>query len=393
MATPNFNYDITPRGPIIPKDAFTAGNPTGKEVKEGFEFADQIMRNRERAQQAEQNYKIAEQSFNEKTLSIQEARNLIKSVPNSSVTDADIDTFLMPYRTIGRVPRIDLDKYITNIAQKPEEITIIGTANYKKGDKVPATRTEESLDDPAQYTRTIARDGQYRISMEKKTGKYNYAWIGERDTYAQDERRDRQSEKSEEKFKERVIAQFNKIRTDKRMTELSKQLDAMRGVEQLVDASKDNTIATQAIGIRLPRALGEVGNLTEAEQTRYVSSPQVYQNLKDKIGRYFQGRSSEATREEILELSNILSSLAETKKKELTSEYVDNLANTYKREPAAIALMLGLDFETEYIPKEERVALERAKRGASSVSAPADKDKAATNKRVTKSGAEYVVEK
>jgi hypothetical protein len=99
------------------------------------------------------------------------------------------------------------------------------------------------------------------------------------------------------------------------------QLDDVAAV-----AKAGNTVASSAMGVKMARAMGEVGVLTESDITRYVQSGQLARGAADKLTRWIKGRPTEATIEEIQQIGSVLRDSFNTKVQPIYDRYINRLS-------------------------------------------------------------------
>lgn len=101
----------------------------------------------------------------------------------------------------------------------------------------------------------------------------------------------------------------------------------MGAVQGLVNATMaGNTVAAKALGTKMARAMGEVGVLTDSDVTKYVTSGKLSQNAADKLGMWIKGTPTDATLEEIVEITAVIKDAYAEKIQGVYNSYVNRLA-------------------------------------------------------------------
>lgn len=114
---------------------------------------------------------------------------------------------------------------------------------------------------------------------------------------------------------------------DERVKPFLKQGVGMKQAQQLLDSVKTgNTVAFAGLGIKMAKAMGEVGVMTEQDIKRYVNSGKLSQGAADKLSKWTKGVPSEATEKEIQE---IISTLGDTYQKEISPVYNEWIDSAY----------------------------------------------------------------
>lgn len=122
--------------------------------------------------------------------------------------------------------------------------------------------------------------------------------------------------------------------------ELRKQDLGLMQVNDLIEQVKSgNTIAANAMGTKMARGMGEVGVLTDADVTRYVTSGRIDRKVGDKLSLMLRGRPTDASVEEIGAIAEVLRDAFEEKIQPRYNQFID----TYSRQEG----MKPEDFSTE----------------------------------------------
>ena len=110
----------------------------------------------------------------------------------------------------------------------------------------------------------------------------------------------------------------------KKMEQQGIDLDVIGELTSL--AQGGNTIAGNALGTKMARAMGEVGALTDSDVTKYVESKQLSRMAADKLSKWMKGKPSDATVEEIGEIANVLNASYKVKTQPIYDKYVNRLS-------------------------------------------------------------------
>ena len=105
---------------------------------------------------------------------------------------------------------------------------------------------------------------------------------------------------------------------------------ALSSVDQLTSLSKKgNTIAANALGANMARAMGEVGVLTEEDVKRYVQSGRLDRKAEDSILKMMKGKPSDATLNEITQIANVLKDKFDTQLQPIFDNYAARLSRNH----------------------------------------------------------------
>lgn len=130
------------------------------------------------------------------------------------------------------------------------------------------------------------------------------------------------------------------------------------GVDQLSEmtaiAAAGNTVASSAMGVKAAKAMGEVGVLTESDIKRYVQSGRLDRAAADTLSRWINGRPTEATINEIGQISNVLRDSFDEKIQPIHNTYVERLSRNYNLTPEESAYRLAVNYKpTQKLPTLE----------------------------------------
>jgi hypothetical protein len=120
-------------------------------------------------------------------------------------------------------------------------------------------------------------------------------------------RKERAEIQDERYVKDKMLGLKKDFRKDYRYKDAYKEDLAFDQVNKLMDAAKDgNQIAFNAVGTKMARAMSEVGVLTESDVSRYVEGGSLTRKAGDSLLRMINGKPSEATMEDINEITQVL---------------------------------------------------------------------------------------
>lgn len=151
-----------------------------------------------------------------------------------------------------------------------------------------------------------------------------------------------------ESFKRSLARIRNEFQNDplaKKLIEKNVYLNEMNSIME--EVRKGNTVAISGLGVKMARAMGEVGVLTEQDVVRYVQSPQLVRKWSDIIKRGVWGKLSTETTNEIDEMVGLLQGVAKEK-----------IIPIFERHAHTLAKETGITFDEamDYIGSPEKVA-------------------------------------
>jgi hypothetical protein len=132
-----------------------------------------------------------------------------------------------------------------------------------------------------QYLKTQGPDGKPQYTWAEDGGPSRQAYVEPKDNSGAIDKRDNNLKSARERAQ-------TKLNND--LQQLDTQIASADEVMQIAELAKTNPAAAGAIGLKLARAAGEKGVLSDADKRDYGGS----QALQDKLARYIQ-RSTEGT--------------------------------------------------------------------------------------------------
>lgn len=123
-----------------------------------------------------------------------------------------------------------------------------------------------------------------------------------------------------------VIKEFNKQKIG---------LDQVDGLVNVINTG--NTIAANALGAKVARAMGEVGVMTDTDVVRYVQSGKLTQGAADKLLKMATGIPTNATLGEIKEIANVLKDNFEDRIQPRYDQYISSYSSIEGDSPEAFS--------------------------------------------------------
>jgi len=125
-----------------------------------------------------------------------------------------------------------------------------------------------------------------------------------------------------------------------------KQQDVGLGqVDALISlVNSGNTVASNALGTKMARGMGEVGVLTDADVYRYVQSGQLARGAADKLSRMIKGIPTEATLDEMKDITRVLRQSYEQKIQPIYNDAIDRFAANYDLSPEEASKRLVIPY-------------------------------------------------
>lgn len=127
--------------------------------------------------------------------------------------------------------------------------------------------------------------------------------------------------------------------------EMNKQGMALGQVDQILKLARDgNTVSAGALGFKMGRAMGEVGVMTDKDVVRYVQSGMLTRGAADKLSRWINGVPTDATLQEIQEISTALQDTFQSKIQPKYDNYINSYAKIEGLAPQDFADRLSLPY-------------------------------------------------
>ena len=116
-------------------------------------------------------------------------------------------------------------------------------------------------------------------------------------------------------------------------------IDSLKGLVE-----NGNTVAFSALGTKMARGMGEVGVLTEQDIKRYVQSGALTRRSADTLLSWVQGRPTQATLDEVGEISSALRTAFQEKAQPRYDQYINSYSNIEGLTPEEFATKLSLTY-------------------------------------------------
>ena len=124
-----------------------------------------------------------------------------------------------------------------------------------------------------------------------------------------------------------VLQHMRSMRSDPEIKSLYQMKINSGTVDELINKIKEgNTVASAALGMKMAKAMGEVGVLTDADVIRYVQSGRLDRKTADQLSRMMQGKPTDATLAEISQISNVLRDTFDSRVQPVYDTYIDSLS-------------------------------------------------------------------
>lgn len=167
------------------------------------------------------------------------------------------------------------------------------------------------------------------------------AFSAQRITNLEDERNVR----DDDRLGAAALNYWKTLETNPVIKTLKQQDIGLGQVDQLVPLVKSgNTVASNALGAKMARGMGEVGVLTDTDIVRYVQSGQITRSAADKLSRMTKGVPTDATIQEMQQITFALRDAYEAKIQPLYNDAVVRFAKNYKLSPEQAAERLVIPY-------------------------------------------------
>lgn len=142
----------------------------------------------------------------------------------------------------------------------------------------------------------------------------------------------------EDRINRTVLNYSNALENNSLLKKLREQEFSIDQVDDLINlVNSGNTVASSAMGTKMAKAMGEVGVLTESDIKRYIMSGKLAQGAADKLTKWIKGKPTDATMEEIGQISSVLKNNFSSRIQPIYDRYVNRLSanmNISKEEAA-----------------------------------------------------------
>lgn len=147
------------------------------------------------------------------------------------------------------------------------------------------------------------------------------------------------------KFKNRLNNQKNRLINDPRVKPLFTQDIGLKQVGDILSmVQQGNTVAAGALGVKMAKAMGEVGVLTDQDVARYVVSGRLDRAAGDKLSKMIRGVPSEATQAELSQISQVLRESFADRIQPIYNEYITSFAETEGVDPSEVSRKMAIPY-------------------------------------------------
>ena len=152
--------------------------------------------------------------------------------------------------------------------------------------------------------------------------------------------------RDDNQFKTRLNNQKARLVNDPRIKPLYAQNIGLTQVGEITDLVKQgNTVAAGALGVKMAKAMGEVGVLTDQDVARYVVSQRLDRMAADKLSRWMRGVPSNATQAEIGQIASVLRDNFSEKIQPIYNEYIESFAEVEGLTPDTVSKKMALPYK------------------------------------------------
>ena len=157
--------------------------------------------------------------------------------------------------------------------------------------------------------------------------------------------KDRLDVQQNAQFKTRVNNQKNRMINDPRIKPLYAQDIGLRQVGEIQGLVQGgNTVAAGALGVKMAKAMGEVGVLTDQDVARYVVSGRLDRMAADKLSRWIRGVPSDATQAEIGQIASVLRDSFSEKIQPVYNEYIEQFSEVEGLTPDEVSKKMAIPY-------------------------------------------------
>ena len=146
-----------------------------------------------------------------------------------------------------------------------------------------------------------------------------------------------------------ILNYTEKLEKNSTYEKLKDQSVGMSQIPTLISLIEDgNTVAASALGIKMAKALGEVGVMTEKDVVRYIRSGQLTQKAGDVLLTWLKGKPTDATLSEVNQVSGVIKSKMNESMQGIYNTYVNRLARNYKMSVEDAAFAMDVPYDPSY---------------------------------------------
>lgn len=126
---------------------------------------------------------------------------------------------------------------------------------------------------------------------------------------------------------------------------LREQEVALGQVDELLGLVKSgNSVAAAGMGIKMAKAMGEVGVMTDQDIKRYVTSGKLTQGAADKLSKWLKGTPSQATQAELQQITDVMKNSFDKKIQPFLDRQVNLISRNYGISPEDAAFRLDVPY-------------------------------------------------
>lgn len=144
----------------------------------------------------------------------------------------------------------------------------------------------------------------------------------------------------------RINNQKNRMINDPRIKPLYSQGIGLGQVGEVVSmAQSGNTIAANALGVKMAKGMGEVGVLTDQDVSRYVTSGRIDRKAADILSKWVRGVPSDATMNEINQIAAVLRESFSEKVQPIYNEYIESFSEVEGMTPDEVSKKMAIPYK------------------------------------------------
>lgn len=179
--------------------------------------------------------------------------------------------------------------------------------------------------------------------------------------------KDQESKKRDQRFiKGKMVDLMDKVSKDFRYKDAYKESLSFDQVNKLIEeAEKGNEVAFNTVGTKMAKAMGEVGVLTESDVKRYVEGGSLTRKAGDSLLRMMNGKPSQATIDDIKQITKVLRDSHESKLQPIFDDYVRRaveLGKTREEAYKTFGFPLPDDLKQQQEPKKEQQVVPQSRK-------------------------------
>lgn len=285
-----------------------------------YELTNSLLNRYEEQKKLDREKEVSDRDFNQR-LEDFKSKFIPKSVVIQALlrvgyTQEEISAMELP----ASMTKEQLDVLLKAKEPKPVEDTLqlIGDANFEKGQKVATSKEEDSS---GVASKVIGQTGKYKVSMDKKTGKYFYQYLGVPDKKEKTAAESLDLTPGEKKIDEEFAKDISDWTTGGGRPKIASQLKQLEGVVEKL--GKNSNLTGPAISLMSDSVRKRVN--PESAQTERLVKQIIQQSLKEILGAQFTQQEAQQLLERSYDIALEEQYNAETLKATITQ--LTNAAN------------------------------------------------------------------